>query len=115
MGGYDLTVGVFSFRTHLCIFSLVCRLHRYVYHKMWPTVIDVLWSFCSCLCVSVCLFDTTMSLSEMAELIDMRLGMGIQVSLRNHVLSAGPDFPLRGGIHIHTNIQICIEPKIVRM
>jgi len=56
-----------------------------------------------------------MSLTEMAELIDMRLGMGIQVSLRNHVLSAGPDFPLRGGIHIHTNIQIYIEPKVVRM
>ena len=113
MGGYDLTVGVFSFKT-ICAF-LVCQLRRYAYHKMWPIVIDVLWSFCSCLCVSVCLFDTTMSLTEMAELIDMRLGMGIQVCLRNHVLSAGPEFPLRGGIHAHTNIQIYIEPKIVRM
>ena len=112
MGGYVLTVGVFNFKSHLHIFSLVCRLHRYAYHKMWPIVTDVLWSFCSCLCVSVCLFDTTMSLTEMAELIDMRFGMCIQV---NHVLSAGPDFPLRGGIHIHTNIQIYIEPKIVRM
>jgi len=105
-GGYDLNVGIFSFKTHLCIFSLVCRLHRYAYHKMWPIVTDVLWSFCSCLCVSVCLFDTTMSLSEMAELIDMRFGMCIQVNLKNHVLSAGPDCPLRRGIHIHTCIQI---------
>ena len=78
---------------HGCLHTAIIRLYHYTKNKIRPLTIDVAWSVC--VCVSVCLLDTSMSPAKTDEPIVMLFELCTRVQPRNHVLGGGPD-PLRG-------------------
>jgi len=73
-------------------FRLYCIVLHYHFaaslykHRTRPTVTDVPWSVCVCLCVSVCLLVTTVSPTKTDEPIEMPFRVLTPVGLRNQVL-----------------------------
>ena len=64
-----------------------------LFSKCMKVTQHILLCLIDCVCLSVCLFITTMSCAKTAEPVEMLLSKWTPVGPRNHLLAWGPDPP----------------------